>query len=88
MNVEDLRDWLRRQPFEPFVLYLTDGSAYEVHHRDLAFLTRRSITLGVLVDSEDNVPDRSTTVSLLHVVRVEPLSGGATPRGNGQKGEA
>ena len=84
-----MRDWLRRQPFE-LLLSCTYRRAPFARccHGVLAFLTRRSITLGVLVNPEDDVPDRSTTVSLLHVVRVEPLSGGATPRGNGHKGEA
>ena len=88
INAEDLREWVRRQPFEPFALYLTDGTVYQVHHREMALVTRRTITLGVLAHPDDNVPDRSTTVSLLHVVRVEPLSGGATSRGNGPNGGA
>lgn len=88
MNAEDLREWVRRQPFEPFALYLTDGTVYEVHHRERALVARRTVSIGVLAHPEDELPDRSTTVSLLHIARIEPLSGGALPRGNGQTGES
>src|SRR5207249_4891820 len=35
MTPQELRDTLRRQPFEPFRLVMTDGAGYDIRHPDL-----------------------------------------------------
>ena len=35
MAPEDLRDLLRKQPFEPFRLVMTDGVGLDIRHPDL-----------------------------------------------------
>src|SRR5438067_2454704 len=42
MAPEELTAALRRQPFVPFRLTLTEGSSYEVHHPELCMAGRRS----------------------------------------------
>ena len=37
MNAESLRDLLRRQPFEPFEVCLTNGEVFHVKHPEQAF---------------------------------------------------
>ena len=32
MRPEEFRDFLRREPFEPFRIMLTGGLTYDVHH--------------------------------------------------------
>jgi hypothetical protein len=34
MNVDQIRDALTRQPFEPFDLRLVDGRSFTIHHTD------------------------------------------------------
>ena len=75
MPPETLYKQLRRQPFEPFRIHLTDGTTYEVRHPELVMVGRRSAVVGVS-DSDEQPPfyDRQTTVALVHIVRLEPLA--------------
>ena len=38
MRLEDVREFLRRRPFQPFRLTLTDGRTYDVMHPELAIV--------------------------------------------------
>jgi hypothetical protein len=73
MAPEELRDYLRQQPFEPFRLIMTDGRGFDVHHPDLLLLGRRTATVGLTGDSAQTFYERTIKVDLLHVIRVEPL---------------
>jgi hypothetical protein len=72
MTVQDFRDLLKKQPFQPFRLVMSSGVAYEVRHPEMAFLTRTDILVGI-GEIEDGVPDRFKICSLLHVTAVEPV---------------
>jgi hypothetical protein len=70
---EDVEKKLRRQPFQPFRLYLSDGTAYDVRHPELVLLGRRSLVLGLTGRPEDTLYERTVDVDLLHIVRMEHL---------------
>jgi hypothetical protein len=78
MAPEEIRDTLRHQPFEPFRLVMTDGGSYEIHHPDLLWVGQRSASVGLVGDAGKEFFERSATVDLLHVVRLEPI-GSRTP---------
>jgi len=72
---EDLWKRLRKQPFEPFEIHLTDGTAYEIRHPELVMVGRRSAVIGVTkAGREPPFYDRTTDVALVHIVRLEPIS--------------
>ena len=73
MSVRELRDRLRKAPFEPFRVVLSSGDAYEVRHPEMAMLTRTDILVGIDV-AEDGVPAEFDICSLLHVTSIEPLN--------------
>jgi hypothetical protein len=74
MRPEDFRDSLRKQPFQPFRVTLTDGRTYEVHHPELAMVGRSVVILGLAGPHEpEPVFDRHVTVSLLHIMQIEPI---------------
>lgn len=77
MSADELRDVLRRQPFEPFRLVMTDGAGFEVRHPDLLWVGRRSAMVGLTGDPGQTLYERAVKVDLLHVIRLEPL--GAMP---------
>ena len=78
MRSEELRDHLRKRPFRPFRLILTDGRTFEVRHPELAVIGRTTVAVG-LARRGDPEPmfDRMTTVPLADVLRVEPA--GSSP---------
>ena len=73
MRPEDIRTFLERKPFQSFRLTLTDGRTYDVGHPELAMVGRSTIAIGLPApDDPDPVYDRLVTVSLLHIMQVEP----------------
>jgi hypothetical protein len=74
MILQDLQAVLRRQPFTPFRLFVSDGAVYDIRHSVLCVPGRRSVFIGI-EESESNelVYDRYAIVDLTHVTRLEPL---------------
>jgi hypothetical protein len=63
MNVETLREFLRRQPFEPFSVRLTNGEAHEICHPEWAILQPSRLIIG-------HPDDRMVICSLPHIASV------------------
>jgi hypothetical protein len=79
MIPEELRDVLKRQPFEPFRLMLSDGGSHEIRHPDLFWVGQGTAYVGLTGDPGQTFFERSVRVDLFHVVRVEPLEGLSIP---------
>jgi hypothetical protein len=85
MRPEEFRTLLRRQPFIPIRVYLSDGTSYEIYHPEMAFLTRSTVEIGFEEQKGSGVADRVMHCSLLHIVRIENADG-QTAWKNGQAG--
>ena len=83
MSLDDLRELIRKRPFTPIRLFISDGSAYEVRHPDQVLLGSRTLVIGLALDPAAAVYERFAHVDLAHITRLEPL---ATPAvaGDGQ----
>jgi hypothetical protein len=74
MRPEDVCAFLRRQPFQPFRITLSDGRNYDVLHPEMAMVGRSTVAIGMPgPNRNDPIYDHLVTVSLLHVMQVEPL---------------
>jgi len=71
MRPTDLTELVRKQPFAPFRIHVTDGTRYDVRHPDRIIVLRSRAVLAV--GGENGVPEQLEHVSLLHVVRIEEL---------------
>ncbi len=67
LNADTIREYLKREPFEPFVIRLSNGESYEVRHPECALLMKTKVIVGFPDE------DRSVTCSLIHVNSVETL---------------
>ena len=47
MTAEKLQEYLHRQPFQPFRVFLSDGSMHDVRHQEMALLTRREVIIAI-----------------------------------------
>ena len=65
---------LRKQPFAPIRVSLSDGSSYEVRHPEMAAVSRAELVIGLEL-AEDDVPDRFAYCDPVHVTRIEPIDG-------------
>ena len=76
MASQDLDAELRKQPFEPFRIVTTLGKSYDVTERDVPMILvgKRTVVIGLRVPETDPYFDRYEVVSLLHIVRLEPIA--------------
>ncbi|MFO7902884.1 MAG: hypothetical protein ACQESR_22080 [Planctomycetota bacterium] len=72
MRADEVRDLLRKQPFQPFRVRLSTGQGYEIRHPEFAALTRASLFVGAPTE-KGRLPDRMIQCDLLHVTALEPL---------------
>jgi len=67
VNVETLRKFVRLQPFEPFVIRMSNGQVHEILHPGCVAIGKNR----VIVTDPDT--DRTVYCALIHINTVEPL---------------
>ena len=83
MRMEDVREFVYRRPFHPFRITLTDGCTYDFHHPEMAMVGRSTVAIGLpKEEAPQPVYDRLVTVSLLHIMQIEPIQAPASPQSN------
>lgn len=79
MRPEDLLELIRAKPFEPFRLYVSDGTVFEIRHPDMAITERSKIVVAVPgPDGPDGPAERTVNVALVHITRTEVMNGTST----------
>ena len=88
MAPEELISSVGRRPFVPFRLTLTEGRTYDVLHPEFCMVGKRSAVIGLAggVQAEELLFERSVTLDLLHIVKMESIEAGA-PKSNGAGGK-
>lgn len=69
----DLLEWLGVKPFTPFRLFLSDGRTFDIRDPNHVWPGRQTAVPGFPAADDPRLIDRHTTVSLLHVVSIDPL---------------
>lgn len=83
MRPDDIVRELKRQPFQPFRVCLSDGTVHEVRHPELAVVGRSSMFIGRPAAGEPQpIFDEGLWVALLHINRIEALPVAANPSTN------
>jgi hypothetical protein len=72
MHPDVLFEAIRRRPFVPLRLHISDGSTYDVRHPDSILITRHSVILATPGDA-NVLPERAITIAPVHVTRLEEL---------------
>jgi hypothetical protein len=75
MSPQDLEAELRKRPFQPFRIVTTTGKSYDITERDLPMILvgKRTVIIGFRLQESDPNFDRYEVVSLMHIVRLEPI---------------
>ncbi len=73
MNIAELMRWVHLRPFLPFRVRMTDGAAIDVLHPDEVVPGRT--TAQVIRGPNGELFRRNVTISMLHVIRLEPIEG-------------
>jgi hypothetical protein len=83
MAPNDIAKHLRRQPFLPLRIHLSNGAVYDVAEPWHTGLWMTELFIGLEPDA-DGIPTRSMYCDTRHITQVEPLANGSTPHGNGR----
>lgn len=75
MRIEELYKLVRRRPFEPFEIFMSDGSAYPVTHPDQIILTPRAAYVGLDSDADGVIAQDVVICDSVHITRLGPLNG-------------
>lgn len=75
MAPQDLDSELKKEPFQPFRIVTTGGKSYDITETDrpLLLVGKRTVIIGLRVPESDPYFDRYEVVSLVHIVRLEPI---------------
>ena len=79
MRPRDIATHLKKEPFRPIRLFLTDGSHYDVRHPEMLMVSPTEMVIG-LQPGEDKVVSEFAYCDPIHVVRIEPINGARAPR--------
>lgn len=79
MRPDAIRAHLRKQPFRPIRVYVSDESFYDVRHPEMMLVTRTEVVIGLDAD-DDDIPERSAYCDPIHVTHIEPLHDGKRKR--------
>ena len=72
MRAEDILEFLRRRPFAPIRIHVTDGRTYDVRHPDQIIVLRSRIIIAA--SGESTIPEHVEHLAPIHVVRVEEFT--------------
>ena len=73
MRPEDVTALLRKRPFVPLKIHMTDGHAYEIHHPEMMVVSRSHAMVGLQPNPTTGVVDRIEHCGLIHIVRIEEM---------------
>ena len=78
MRPDSLLEQVKKQPFMPFRLHLTNGASFEIRHPELIYITQRTVIVAKPIRGEE-VPESIATIDPMHITHVEPLNGTKKP---------
>ena len=73
MTPEEIRNWIRLTPFLPFRICVTDGAFFDIRHPEVVSVGRSIVRVGVSSGTSGRPLSRSIALSILHIIRVEPI---------------
>jgi hypothetical protein len=72
MRPEQIRELLLQQPFQPFRLFVSDGTVYDIAHPEVASVLGATVHIDLPANGVlGSLVHRVAIVSLFHIARVE-----------------
>ena len=85
MAPNEILDTIRHKPFEPFRLWLSDGTHHDIHSRNLIMVGVTTVILGLTKTAGEELYERTVDLDVRHITRLEPLHMTPPQQGNGQQ---
>ena len=85
MRPDALNDLLKKQPFQPFRMFLSHGKSFEVRHPELAVMGKNLMFLGhPVAETPEPLFERFGLIDLIHINRIDPILQNPGGPNNGQ----
>jgi hypothetical protein len=68
---DEFTSFVRRTPFQPYRIVMSNGQWYDILHTDFALVGLDSVVVGFSPSQEETKYDSSVLVSFDHVMRIE-----------------
>jgi hypothetical protein len=72
MTPQSIQKRLLQDPFQPFRVYLSDGSTYEVRQAEMALVLEREVIIALPKPGQE-IARRSVSCDPLHITRIEAI---------------
>ena len=82
MSPEVIQKRVLRHPFRPFRVFLSDGATYEVQQPEMILVMQREVIIALPKPGEE-VARHAVYCDPLHITRIEPMNGSASPDNRG-----
>jgi hypothetical protein len=79
MSALDLLEELRKRPFEPFRMIVSDSSFYDIHHPEQCVVGISSVVVGIPAKPGLTPYERLIRIDNSHILKIEPLGGNTPP---------
>jgi hypothetical protein len=74
MTATDIKTFVKKVPFEPFTVVMSNNERYDVHHPEMLLVGYTMLALGLSKPRDpDPIADQFVWLSLDHVLKIEPL---------------
>lgn len=70
MRPDEVRDYLKQRPFQPFRIHLSSGAFFDIRQPELVAVSPSALSIGLPVEGERQ---RFAIVALVHIVWLEVL---------------
>ena len=70
MRQDDVDEYLKRRPFQPFRIHLSTGAFFDIRQTQLAYTSRSTLSLELGIEGDKQ---RFLTIALIHIVWIEVL---------------
>lgn len=78
MRADEIRKHVRKSPFRPFRIFLSNGTSYDVRHPELIYVSRTEVVVAIEL-GDDDVAERSAYCDPVHINNIEPINGQTEP---------
>ena len=74
MRAQEIQEHVRKRPFVPIRVFLSDDSRHDVRHPEFIFVMQREIVIGA-PSRGDGIPESAVYIDPIHITRIEPING-------------
>ncbi len=74
MRAQEIHAHVRKRPFVPIRVFLSDGSRHDVRHPEFILVMQREVVIATPSRGEE-LPERAVYIDPIYITRIEPLNG-------------